>query len=297
MFKRAWRIFDPGLIDAHTHIGRVKSWSRKLIGTVETGLPELLEYVESQNLEKVVLLPVARSYPDIGEDIVKTDSVLKAYSLHPDKIIPFCAFNPEDSGLREKIREAVKNGCRGFGEHKVETRVNDERNINLFRLCGEHGLPILIHIDNRFNPDFEGFKEVVSKVEETVFIVHGPGWWAQIGGEKTSEVYPRGRISEPGEAVRILEEHRNVYADISAFSGLNAISRDRDFGRRFLSRMSDKLVYGTDFPCINPDGLQFGPDRSHISLLESYNLDEEAFRKITRENILKILRPDELNAR
>jgi len=280
------------LIDAHTHIGRVKSWSRRLIGTVEAGLRDLLEYVESEKLEKVVLLPVAKSYLDIGEDIVKTDGVLKAYSLHPDKIIPFCAFNPEDEGLREKIREAVGNGCRGFGEHKVETRIDNEHNISLFRICGEHGLPVLIHIDNRFNPDFEGFKKVVSRVEETVFIVHGPGWWAQISSGKTEETYPKGKISEPGEAVRILKEYRNVYADISAFSGLNAISRDRDFGRRFLIEMSSKLIYGTDFPCINPEGLQFGPDRSHISMLESYNLDEDALEKITRGNILKILKPD-----
>ncbi|MCX8183910.1 MAG: amidohydrolase family protein [Crenarchaeota archaeon] len=280
------------MIDAHTHIGRVKSWSRRLRGTVETGLRDLLEYVEGEKLEKVVLLPVARSYPDIGEDIVKTDSVLEAYSLHPDKIIPFCAFNPEDGGLREKIREAVRSGCRGFGEHKVEIRINAEQNINLFRICGEYGLPVLIHIDSRFNPDFEGFKDVVSRVEETFFIVHGPGWWAQISSEQTGEVYPNGRISEPGEAVRILKEYRNVYADISAFSGLNAISRDREFGRRFLSEMSGKLIYGTDFPCINPEGSQFGPDRSHISLLESYNLEEEVLNKITRENILKILKHD-----
>lgn len=281
------------MIDAHTHIGKVKSWNRGLIGSVESGLPDLLEYIERENLEKVVLLPVARSYPDIGEDIAKTDDVLKAYSLNPEKIIPFCAFDPRDGNLREKIRDAVENGCRGFGEHKVEIRINDEENVNLFRICGEYGLPVLIHIDNRFNPDLEGFKDLISRLEETVFIVHGPGWWAHMGSEKTGDVYPKGRIGEPGEVLRILEEYKNVYADISAFSGLNAISRDRDFSRRFLNKMSNKIIYGTDFPCINPEGLQFGPDRSHVSLLKSLNLDEEAFKRITRENILKILGPDE----
>lgn len=94
------------MIDAHTHIGRVKSRSRRLIGTVEADLKDLLEYIMSENLEKAVLLPVARSYPDISEDIVKTEGVLKAYSLHPEKIIPFCAFQPEDGNLKEKIRDA-----------------------------------------------------------------------------------------------------------------------------------------------------------------------------------------------
>lgn len=153
----------------------------------------------------------------------------------------------------------------------------------------------MIHIDNKFNPGLEGFKNVVSRLEETVFIVHGPGWWAKIGGEETGEAYPKGRIAGPGEADRILKEYRNFYADISAFSGLNAISRDRDFGRRFLSDMSEKIIYGTDFPCINPEGVQFGPDKSHISVLKSYGLDEEAFKRITRENILKILKPTECN--
>ena len=151
----------------------------------------------------------------------------------------------------------------------------------------------MIHIDNKFNPGLEGFKNVVSRLEETVFIVHGPGGWAKIGGEETGEAYPKGRIAGPGEADRILKEYRNFYADISAFSGLNAISRDRDFGRRFLSDMSEKIIYGTDFPCINPEGSQFGPDKSHISVLKSYSLNEEALKRITRENILKILKPTE----
>ncbi|MEM2929707.1 MAG: amidohydrolase family protein [Thermoproteota archaeon] len=288
---REGEAFQAVLIDAHTHIGRVRSWSKKLIGTVEASLQDLLEYVCNENLEKVVLLPVAKSYLDIGEDIAKTEDVLKAYSLHPEKIIPFCAFDPREEGLREKIRDAVGKGARGFGEHKVEIRIDDEYNAGLFKICGEHGLPVLLHIDDRFNPDFEGFKEVVARFEETVFIAHGPGWWAKIGSEETNEVYPRGCVSEPGEVVRILKEYKNVYADISAFSGLNAISRDSDFGRRFLSDMKDKIVYGTDFPCINSEGFQFGPDESHFSVLKRYSLEEEAVKRITRENILKILKP------
>ncbi|MGQ9596506.1 MAG: amidohydrolase family protein [Thermoproteota archaeon] len=278
------------MIDAHTHIGRVKSWSKKLMGTVEVNFQDLMEYANNANLEKVILLPVAKSYIDIGEDIAKTEEVLTFYSLNPEKIIPFCAFDPREGDLREKVKDAMRRGCKGFGEHKVEIGINDELNLNLFRVCGEFELPILIHIDNRFNPGFEGFKEVIARFEETVFIAHGPGWWAKISEEETDEVYPGGRIKEPGEVVRILKQYRNVYADISAFSGLNAISRDREFGKRFLSDMSNKIVYGTDFPCINSEGAQFGPDKSHISALKSYNLEEEVMERITRKNILKILK-------
>jgi predicted TIM-barrel fold metal-dependent hydrolase len=38
----------------------------------------------------------------------------------------------------------------------------------------------------------------------------------------------------------------NVYGDVSAGSGFNAISRDPQFGYWFLNECQDKLLFGTD---------------------------------------------------
>jgi predicted TIM-barrel fold metal-dependent hydrolase len=37
-----------------------------------------------------------------------------------------------------------------------------------------------------------------------------------------------------------------MYGDLSAGSGLNALSRDEDHARQFLARHQDKLMFGSD---------------------------------------------------
>jgi predicted TIM-barrel fold metal-dependent hydrolase len=45
---------------------------------------------------------------------------------------------------------------------------------------------------------------------------------------------------------RLLGEHPNLYADLSAGSGLNALTRDEEFTRGFLHRHQDKVLFGSD---------------------------------------------------
>jgi predicted TIM-barrel fold metal-dependent hydrolase len=43
-----------------------------------------------------------------------------------------------------------------------------------------------------------------------------------------------------------MEAYPNLWADLSAGSGHNAITRDPAFGIEFLDRFQDKLLFGTD---------------------------------------------------
>jgi predicted TIM-barrel fold metal-dependent hydrolase len=43
-----------------------------------------------------------------------------------------------------------------------------------------------------------------------------------------------------------LSDYANMFGDLSAGSGLNALTRDEEFTRGFLERHQDKLVYGSD---------------------------------------------------
>ena len=61
----------------------------------------------------------------------------------------------------------------------------------------------------------------------------------------------------PGGAVdRLLQEYPNVYADLSAGSAYNALTRDPDFTPGFLERNWQKLCFGTDV-------LRAGPGTPH----------------------------------
>ena len=59
-------------------------------------------------------------------------------------------------------------------------------------------------------------------------------------------LYPKGKVTAGGISDRYLRDYPNMYGDLSAGSGLNALTRDEDHAREFLNRHQDKLLYGSD---------------------------------------------------
>ena len=74
-----------------------------------------------------------------------------------------------------------------------------------------------------------------------------------------------------------------MYADLSANSGLNAITRDPDFGRNFLISHADKLMFGTD--AIGGTGRE-----SHFDFFNNVELPDDVKTKIFRANTRKLLK-------
>ena len=81
-----------------------------------------------------------------------------------------------------------------------------------------------------------------------------------------------------GKLLKLLKKYKNLHCDLSAGSGLNAISRDPAWGKRFLLRYSDRILYGTDMF-----------DRHHLDYLESLKLDRRIMRRIMGGNAMKLL--------
>ncbi len=88
---------------------------------------------------------------------------------------------------------------------------------------------------------------------------------------------------KPGGALdRLFTSCPNLWGDLSAGSGANAIARDRDFGLNFLIRRADRLVFGTDY-------LKPGQNVPQFDLLASLDLPPEVRVKIERGNASKLL--------
>jgi len=273
------------VIDCHAHIGKVKSWSKRIVGSVVSTADDLVMYMDASGIQKAVVLPVASYYLDIGEQIERTEAVMREVANLSRRLVPFCAVSPLDPEARRRIEEFAEAGCKGFGEHKVELPVDHPKSKELYGLCGELGLPVLIHIDQRFNPTIREFEEVVRRFETVKFIAHGPGWWSHMSAKVDPEVaYPKSKVRHPGNAPRILRTYPNAFADVSATSGLNALARDKTFARKFLMEHSNKILYGTDYPCLHPSGGQFGPGGFHLRLLKSLKLPQRVMDRILREN-------------
>ncbi|MCD6443745.1 hypothetical protein CW710_00050 [Candidatus Bathyarchaeota archaeon] len=278
------------IIDVHTHLGSVRSYAPVLKGMITVSKDDLKEYMDTVGVDYVVLLSTPESRPDIGEDIYDAWKVLDA-CRGEDRLIPFCSINPTTEGFLETVEKLYEEGARGFGEYKVRLRVDHPSSKAIYELCGRLGMPVLLHMDREHNMDVQAFIEVAKTYSNTVFIAHGPGWWREISANPPPDVdYPKGPVKPGGLVEKVLKELPNVYADISATSGLNALSRDLGYSRKFLRECQSKILYGTDFPCICDYGDQYGPNKRHLNLLKKLELEEEVYEAITYKNAERILK-------
>ena len=94
----------------------------------------------------------------------------------------------------------------------------------------------------------EALERVLRQVPQTNFLGHAPGFWAHISddGQHAAEIYPKGPIVGKGAVIRLLETYDNIYADLSAFSALNALSRDIGFTKELFDRFQDRFVFARD---------------------------------------------------
>ena len=99
----------------------------------------------------------------------------------------------------EKLRNYVDLGCKGFGEVNHQSTIDDRRILPYYKVCGDLGIPVLIHIEPYpINKDLDGFMRVLREFPETNFIAHGPCWWDHISKEVPTGgyngIYPPGSI-------------------------------------------------------------------------------------------------------
>ncbi len=206
-----------------------------------------------------------------------------AYEKYPDLFIPFYAVDPRREDAEERLKKWVGKGVKGYGELKVRIRIDNPDSVRMYRLCGDLKLPVLFHMDFAFpdargcwyNMDMDGLERVLKECPGTVFIAHGPGWWRYISGdaEQVEGSYPEGKVKEGGRITKLLEEYPNLYGDISAGSGFNALTRDKEFGLGFVEKFYKKLLYGTDYH-----------DRKHLDYILETGFSDEIVDFILSKN-------------
>jgi len=278
------------IIDCHTHIGFYEDVTNKNSSWSKVTLEALLSYLDGQDVAKAVVLPLSSWNVDT---IMPTEYALEASKKYPDRLIPFCAVEVREQCFEERVIRYVDMGCRGFGEHTSKLPIDHKLNQELYRLCGRLEIPILMHLafgrsetyGAMDSSDLSGLEGVVRKYTNVDFIMHGPGWWSCMSSVvPPDDPYPKGPIVASGRTPHILEAYSNVYGDISAGSGYNALNRDPEFAGGFVKKLNRKLIYGTDL-----EGF-YEPQDIHIKLLESLKLAEEDYAKIYHGNLEHLMK-------
>jgi len=139
----------------------------------------------------------------------------------------------------------------------------------MYALAAELHVPILIHFQEVDHFPNEGtwsagfaktFASVLQAYPRTTFIGHADAFWANVSADYHNEsAYPDGPITRGGASDRWLGDYPNLFADMSANSGNNAMSRDPEFTADFLKRHQDKLLFGSDCGCRDGHGAGIGP--------------------------------------
>lgn len=279
--------YPPGkYVDVHTHLGTVWSSGQPLSAT------ELLRWMDAHEIAQTFVLPLIS--PESSSYAITPDFILAETKPHRDRLIPFCSVDPRTSyqggqkGLVGMLRRYQDAGAKGFGEHKPGVKIDDPLNMALYDACSELKLPLLFHLDNQRNtdvPGLPGLEKVLKAFPNTVFIGHGNGWWASISGQISQPdlgAYPKGEVVAGGAIDTLMNKYPNLYGDLSAGSGANAISRDKKFGREFLIRRADRLMFGTDF-------LAPGQPVPQFEILSAMELPAEVQAKIFRDNARRLI--------
>lgn len=280
--------FPPGrFVDVHVHIGGIrKGATRPLL------VEDLLKWMDLNDVAQACVLPLVS--PESFPNPVSTEYVLEHTQPHRDRLIPFCSIDPRNTwyssgqALIGQLERYKEKGARGFGEHKPGVEITDKRNLAIFAGCQSTELPVLIHLDSRRNvdvPGLPGLQSVLKMFPQAVFIGHATGFWNSISGGPNVSLsgYQKGKVEPGGALDRLMDEFPNLYGDLSAFSAYNAVSRDPDFGREFLIRRADRMLFGTDF--LTPD-----QEIPQLDFYRRLDLPADVRQKIFRDNIRRILK-------
>ncbi len=122
----------------------------------------------------------------------------------------------------------------------------------VLRILAQHYAPLrnrkASYVFPGYMLDFAALESTLRSFPSLNLIAHGPMFWKHISADACShtELYPSGPVASEGITWRLLRDYPNLYADTSAKSGLNALTRDTNNARRFLSEFGHKVLYGTD---------------------------------------------------
>lgn len=288
-------VFDHMKIDVHNH----PDWHGR-------NLDAFLKNMEQYNIDKTWLLsweapcdeydPAYIScIPEPGPGgPIPFSRCISYVERAPGKFILGYCPDPRRADAVDRLKAAVEiYGVKVCGELKLRMMFDNPDALRLYRFCGEKKLPVLVHIDYEFDsgaryprPNYwygggmEAFERAVKACPETIFIGHAPGFWAHISGDDKyiTEAYPGGPVLPGGKVVEMLNRYPNLYCDMSAGSGCNALSRDIEFTKSFLVGFQDRIMYGRDYF-----------DNIHQELLDSLGLPQAVMDKIYYKNALSLV--------
>ena len=207
----------------------------------------LLRHQNALGANWTVLLPAGRKY-GLGAICGGNKSVRKIVVKNPHKYVHFANEISDHPECIQTIETYLKKGAIGIGEQKFRVECDSKHIERIAEVAQEYDVPILMHFEHEnYNTGIQRFHKILKKFPKVNFIGHAQTWWGNIDKNHEQKImYPKGKVTPSGISDRLLQDYPNMFGDLSANSGLNALIRDENHAIEFIKRNQDKLIYGSD---------------------------------------------------
>ncbi len=290
-------------IDIHCHVSLFPEYVLpRLNGTRSMSAQEQISVHDKLNVDIGVILPCI-SPEGIWTNGSNADAK-KICEENPGKFSWFCNIDPRMGGnstttdFSRVLMFYKELGAKGVGELTSNIYADDPKMDNMFYHCAECDMPVLVHIsegpgmgygiaDDLGLPRIE---RMLKKHPKLRIIGHSMCFWSEISSDNSDETrggYPKGKVNE-GRLAQLMREYGNLYCDLSAGSGANAMRRDPEYAARFMTEFEDRIYYGTDV-CAYSQTFQYEFDEFLKKLLADKMISESTYEKIIRKNAVKLL--------
>ena len=291
-----------GKIDIHAHTIAGTGINRMGTNTSFATPEQLLEIYKKLGVQMGVILPTVNL--ECADRIQSNEDVMLIADKYSGRFSWFCNIDPRmgknspDCDLSYFIEYYKRHGAKGVGEICANLYFDDPYVENLFYHCEKNDMPVIFHIAPKRGGCYGLIDELglyrmekeLAKFPHLKFIGHSQPFWAEISAdinEENRNTYPKGGV-RPGRIVELMRRYPNLFGDLSADSGYNALTRDPKFGYEFIEEFQDRLFYGTDI-CA-PENIN-----ENFVKLSSWLDEAVADGKITREAYMKVSRENALN--
>lgn len=258
------------VVDAHNHAGwRGMSFEEHLQNMDRFGIEKtwLLSWecpAEEYSAQEKAFMPLSSD----GMGPISLAEGVSYKNRAPERFVIGYAPDPRSPGAVQKLERAVlEQGVRVCGEVKLRLNYDEPCMLEIFHLCAQYALPVVLHIDTDtkwwYGGGLDVLEHVLRQCPDTVFLGHAPGFWERFG--------PNAGGAQNAET--LLRKYKNLYCDISANSGYRALNRDVRYTRAFLETFADRVLYGRDMF-----------ENIHREFLDSLGLEQDIMAMICGMN-------------
>ena len=280
-------------IDLHLHLTpfQIPKLGKMNLASAKNMLPHLQEL----GIGKGVLMSSAEKGLPFGT----TAANRKICQIFPDRYAWMCAVDPKGrEPVYDRLARFKEQGAIGVGELTCNRRLDDPFLQELFAAAEKLELPVTIHMSPEVgysygvvdDPGLPMLEEVLKKFPRLNILGHSQTFWIEMSADAPTDREGRnswgeGKIVPGGRVPALFEKYPNLWGDLSANSGGNAIMRDEEFGLWFLETYADRLFFATDM--VNTD-MVFPLGGWLDEMVSAGKLSRSAYEKICFGNAQRV---------